>query len=112
MQGERAGEPAGPDVWETCRELIPAGSVFAFLAEHREALFPAGMFADMYPPPNGRPSLPPQVLAAPVGLQALHGVPGFEAGPGVRCGPRWEAGCGVGVLGAALVPAPLPHLPR
>jgi hypothetical protein len=45
MQGERAGERAGPDVWQTCRELIPAGSVFAFLAEHREALFPAGMFA-------------------------------------------------------------------
>jgi hypothetical protein len=47
MQGKRAGELAGPDVWEMCRELIPAGSVFAFLAEHREALFPAGMFADM-----------------------------------------------------------------
>ena len=25
-------ELAGPDVWETCRGLIPAGSVFAFLA--------------------------------------------------------------------------------
>ena len=59
MQGERSGELAGPDVWETCRELIPAGSVFAFLAGHREALFPAPMFADMYPSPNGRPSLPP-----------------------------------------------------
>jgi hypothetical protein len=73
MQGERAGELAGPDVWEMCRELIPAGSVFAFLAEHREALFPAQMFADMYPSPNGRPSLPPQVLAATVvegGLRA------------------------------------------
>src|SRR5438552_9581365 len=64
MQGERAAEPVGPDVWETCRELIPAGSVYAFLAEHREALFPAGMFADMYPSPNGRPSLPPQGLGA------------------------------------------------
>jgi hypothetical protein len=28
--------------------LIPAGSVSAFPAEHREALFPAGMFADLY----------------------------------------------------------------
>ena len=74
MQGEWAGEHAGPDVWETCRELIPAGSVFAFLAGHREVLFPAGMFADMYPSPNGRPSLPPQVLGATVVLQALHGL--------------------------------------
>lgn len=27
----------GADVWETCRDLIPAGSVFAFLAEHHRA---------------------------------------------------------------------------
>ena len=27
MQGERPRELAGPDVWETCRELIPAGSI-------------------------------------------------------------------------------------
>ena len=64
MQGEWTGELAGPDVWATCRELIPASSVFAFLAEHREVLFPAGMFADMYPSRNGRPSMPPQILAA------------------------------------------------
>ena len=73
MQGEWAGEPVGPDVWETCRELIPAGSVFAFLAEHRDRLFPAWMFADMYPSPNGRPSVPPQVLSVTVVLQASTG---------------------------------------
>src|SRR5881227_1051878 len=94
MQGVRAGEPAGPDVWETCRELIPAGSVFAFLAEHREALFPAGMFADMYPSPNGRPSLPPQVLAVTVVLQALHGLSDFETVQELRCDLRWKAACG------------------
>jgi hypothetical protein len=101
MQGERAGELAGPDVWETCRELIPAGSVFAFLAEHREALFPAGMFADMYPSPNGRPSLPPQVLAATVVLQALHGLSDFEAVQALRCDLRWKAACGLGLLDTA-----------
>src|ERR1035438_9266938 len=62
MQGEMAGELAGPEVWETCRELIPAGSVFAFLAEHREVLFPAGMFADMYP--SCRRSNPRSTLAS------------------------------------------------
>lgn len=68
MQGEWAGESVGEDVWETCQELIPAGSVFAFLAEHREVLFPGAMFVDMYPSTNGRPSSPPQVLAATVVL--------------------------------------------
>lgn len=52
----------GPDVWETCRELIPVGSVFAFLAEQRGELFPTEMFADTYPSTNGRPSMPPQIL--------------------------------------------------
>src|SRR3989442_16037220 len=109
MQGKRAGEPAGPDVWETCRELIPAGSVFAFLAGHREALFPAGMFADMYPSPNGRPSLPPQVLAAAGGLQAVHGVSDFGTGQEVRGGLRGEGACGPGPLGGAFGPAPLTY---
>jgi hypothetical protein len=112
MQGERAGEPVGPDVWETCRELIPAGSVFAFLAEHREALFPAGMFADMYPSPNGRPSLPPQVLAATVVLQALHGLSDFETVQVLRCDLRWKAACGLGLLDMAFDPSLLTYFRR
>ena len=112
MQGERAAEPVGPDVWETCRELIPAGSVFAFLAEHREALFPAGMFADMYPSPNGRPSLPPQVLAATVVLQALEGLSDFETVQELRCDLRWKAACGLGLLDAGFDPSLLTYFRR
>src|SRR2546423_10898509 len=107
MQGERAGVPAGPDVWETCRELIPAGSVFAFLAKHREALFPAGMFADMYPSPNGRPSLPPQVLAVTVGVQAFDGPSDFQTGPELRGGlageAAWRPGLGGGSFSTSLL---------
>jgi IS5 family transposase len=112
MQGEWAGEPAGPDVWKTCRELIPAGSVFAFLAEHREVLFPAGMFADMYPSRNGRPSLPPQVLAAAVVLQALHGLSDFETVQELRCDLRWKAACGLGLLDTAFDPSLLTYFRR
>jgi len=101
MQGEWAGELVGPDVWVACRELIPAGSVFAFLAEHREALFPSSMFADMYPSANGRPSMPPQVLAAAVTLQALHGLSDFETVQALRCDLRWKAACGLGLLDTA-----------
>jgi hypothetical protein len=112
MQGEQARELAGPDVREMCRELIPAGSVFAFLAEHREALFPAGMFADMYPSPNGRPSLPPQVLAATVVLQALHGLPDFETVQELRCDLRWKAACGLGLLDTGFDPSLLTYFRR
>jgi hypothetical protein len=112
MQGERSVELAGPDVWQTCRELIPAGSVFAFLAEHREALFPAGMFADMYPSRNGRPSMPPQVLAVTVVLQALHGLPDSEAVQALRCDLRWKAACGLGLLDTGFDPSLLAYFRR
>jgi IS5 family transposase len=112
MQGERPGELAGPDVWETCRELIPAGSVFAFLAEHRDGLFPAGMFADMYPSPNGRPSMPPQVLAVTVVLQALYGLPDHDAAQALRCDLRWKAACGLGLLDPGFHPSLLTYFRR
>jgi IS5 family transposase len=112
MQGERAGVPAGVDVWETCRELIPAGSVFAFLAEHREALFPVEMFTDLYPSPNGRPSLPPQVLAATVVLQALYGLSDFDTVQELRCDLRWKAACGLGLLDTAFDPSLLTYFRR
>ncbi|WP_433470168.1 IS1182 family transposase [Spirillospora sp. CA-128828] len=95
--GEWAGEPIGPDVWETCRDLIPAGSMFAFLAEHREALFPAAMFDDMYPSANGRPSMPPQILATTITLQSLHGLSDFETVQELRCDLRLKAACGLGL---------------
>jgi hypothetical protein len=112
MQGERSVELAGPDVRETCRELIPAGSVFAFLAGHRDALFPAGMFADMYPSPNGRPSVPPQVLAVVVVLQALQGLPDHDAAQALRCDLRWKAACGLGLLDPGFDPSLLTYFRR
>ncbi|MEU0256202.1 transposase, partial [Streptomyces sp. NPDC006184] len=110
--GEWVGETVGPDVWETCRELIPAGSVFAFLAEYRGELFPAGMFTDMYPSANGRPSMPPQILAAAITLQALHGLSDFETVQELRCDLRWKAGCGLGLHDMAFDPSLLAYFRR
>jgi len=112
MQGEWSGGLVGPDVWATCRELIPAGSVFAFLAEHRQVLFPAEMFADMYPSPNGRPSMPPQILAAAVMLQALHGLSDFETVQELRCDLRWKAACGLGLFDTGFDPSLLAYFRR
>jgi hypothetical protein len=40
-------------------QLVPAGSVFAFLAAHRAEVFPDADYADLFAPPGvGRPSLP------------------------------------------------------
>jgi transposase len=110
--GEWVGETVGPDVWETCRDLIPAGSVFAFLAEHRGELFPAEMFADMYPSANGRPSMPPQILAAVITLQALHGLSDFETVQELRCDLQWKAACGLGLHDMAFDPSLLAYFRR
>jgi hypothetical protein len=54
--------------------LLPPVSVFAFFAVHRRELFPDEMFADPFPSPPGRPSVPADVVAAGLGLQALQGL--------------------------------------
>jgi len=38
-------------------QLVPEGSVFAFLAEHRRELFPESFIADLFTSGTGRPSL-------------------------------------------------------
>ncbi|WP_146194068.1 transposase, partial [Streptomyces sp. MA5143a] len=88
------------------------GSVFAFLAEHRGELFPAEMFADMYPSANGRPSMPPQILAAAITLQALNGLSDFETVQELRCDLRWKAGCGLGLHDMAFDPSLLAYFRR
>jgi hypothetical protein len=49
------------------------------------------MFADLYAATDGRPSVPPQVLACATVLQALlhHSDP--EAALALRCHLRWKA---------------------
>lgn len=44
--------------------LMPPGSVYAFLAEHRRELFSDAMFAGLVPWPMGRPSVPADVVVA------------------------------------------------
>src|SRR5436305_3879067 len=51
------------DAEATLGRLMPAGSMYAFLAEHRRELFPDAAFADLFPSPLGRPSVPAEVVA-------------------------------------------------
>jgi hypothetical protein len=53
--------------------LVPARSMFAFLAAHRAEVFPDADYADLFAPPGvGRPSLPATRMAAVLTLQILH----------------------------------------
>lgn len=88
-----------------CRGLIPAGSVFAFLAEHRQELFPESMFTDLYPSANGRPSVAPQVLATATVLQVLENLSDHDAVAALRCDLRWKAAVGLGLLDPGFDPS-------
>src|SRR3954452_16750707 len=74
--------------------LVPAGSVYAFLAEHRRELFPDAAFADLFPSPLGRPSVPADVVASVLVLQALEGLSDRDAVEALTYDLRWKAAVG------------------
>lgn len=75
--------------------LVPAGSVYAFLAEHRRQLFPDAMFADLFPSGRGRPSVPAEVVATVMVLQSLEGLSDREAIDALRTDLKWKVAAGV-----------------
>jgi hypothetical protein len=98
MQGFERMDRQLADVGALAGHLVPAGSMFAFLAEHRGALFPDEEYADLFAPPGkGRPSVPATQMAVVLTLQALHGFSDRETAEAVRFDVRWKA-----AIGAAL----------
>lgn len=77
--------------------LLERGSVFALLAEHRDRLFPVELFADLFPSGRGRPSIPGEVVASVIVLQALYGHSDREAVEALTFDLRWKAACGYAV---------------
>ena len=91
MQGrERAGGQL-LDAGALVGHLVPAGSMFAFLAAHRQELFGDEDFADLFPSGKGRPSVPASVMASVMVLQVLHDYSDAEAAEAARCDLRWKA---------------------
>jgi hypothetical protein len=98
MQGFERADRQLADVVALAGHLIPAGSMFAFLAEHRAEVFPDADYADLFAPPGfGRPSVPATQMAAVMTLQALHDYSDRETAEAVRFDVRWKA-----AIGAAL----------
>ena len=87
--------------------LVPAGSVYAFLAEHRREVFPDGLFADLFPSGRGRPSVPAEVIASVLVLQTLRDLSDAEAMDALRCDLRWKVACGLPIDHAGFHPTTL-----
>ena len=112
MQGTSQPQHVVMDVESVSGHLLPSGSVYAFLAEHRRELFPDAMFADLFPSPRGRPSEPADVVAAVLVLQALEGRSDREAAEALTFDLRWKAACGWPVGAAAFHPTVLTYWRR
>ncbi|UOY00886.1 IS1182 family transposase [Blastococcus sp. PRF04-17] len=94
MQGTSPAQHGVMDAESSLDRLMPAGSVYAFLAEHRRELFADELFADLFPSQLGRPSVPADVVAAVLVLQALEGRSDREAAEALTFDLRWKAACG------------------
>jgi hypothetical protein len=78
-----------------CAETLPANSIYVFLHEHRDRLFPDGLFADLFAQ-VGRRSVPPSVVAAVMVLQRLEGLSDREAVDRFAFDIRWRYAAGAG----------------
>jgi len=94
VQGKSDAHPELLDAAALCGHLVPVGSVQAFLAEHRQRLFPDEMFADLFPSGRGRPSVPADVIATVLVLQSLEGLSDRDAVEQLRVNIAWKVAAG------------------
>jgi IS5 family transposase len=107
MQGSSRLDRELLDAAALCRHLVPEGSVHAFLAEHRGRLFPDEMFADLFGSGRGRPSVPADVVATVMVLQALEGLSDREAVRQLATNIAWKAAAGLALTDEAFHPTVL-----
>lgn len=112
MQGRADPQREILDVESVAGHLLPAGGVFAFLAAHRRELFPDELFADLFRTARGRPSVPADVVASVIVLQALHGLSDEAAAEAVTFDLRWKAACGLAVTSKGFHPTTLTYWRR
>ena len=112
MQGESDRQRELLDVESVAGHLLEPGSVFALLAEHRDRLFPDELFADLFPSGRGRPSIPGEVIASVIVLQALYGYSDREAVDALTFDLRWKAACGYAIDAKGFNPSTLTYWRR
>jgi Transposase domain (DUF772)/Transposase DDE domain len=107
MQGFERSDRELPDAAALAGHLVPAGSMFAFLAVHRAEVFRDADYADLFAPGVGRPSLPATRMAAVMTLQVLHDFSDRETAEAVRFDVRWKVAIGASLADAGFDPSSL-----
>jgi IS5 family transposase len=112
MQGSSVVDRELLDAAALCGHLVPAGSVYAFLAEHRQRVFPDELFADLFPSGRGRPSVPADVIATAMVLKELEGLSDRQAAAALSRDLAWKVACGLAVDAEAFDPSVLVYWRR
>jgi Transposase DDE domain/Transposase domain (DUF772) len=112
MQGQARWERELLDAQVMVGELVPAGSVFAFLAEHRHELFPDSFIADLFPSRTGRPSLPADLVGSVLVLKELCDLSDAQTAEAVKFDLRWKVACGRSLTQMSFDPSTLVYWRR
>jgi IS5 family transposase len=107
MQGSSGPDRELLDAAALVGHLVPEGSVYAFLAEHRRRLFPDELFADLFGSGRGRPSVPADVVATVMVLQSLEGLSDRDAIEALRTDLRWKVAAGLSLADEGFHPTVL-----
>ncbi|MGQ0805664.1 MAG: IS1182 family transposase [Actinomycetota bacterium] len=107
MQGRSDPNAELLDAGALCGHLVAGDSVHAFLAEHRKVLFPDGLFEDLFPSGRGRPSVPADVIATVMVLQALEGLSDRDALAQLRTNIAWKVAAGLSLADEGFHPTVL-----
>ena len=112
MQGVERSDRELLDAAALVGHLVPEGSMFAFLAQHRGRIFPDEAFADLFPSAKGRRSMPGSVAASILTLQSLLDLSDAETAEAARCDLRWKVACGMALDHKGLHPTTLTYWRR
>jgi IS5 family transposase len=95
MQGRSNPDSQLLDAAAFCRGLVEEGTIYAFLADHRDELFRDEDFADLFASGRGRPSTPAVLICSVMVLQALEGLSDRDAIRALRTRIDWKVACGL-----------------
>ena len=93
-------------------DLVPAGSVFGFLARHRQELFPDEFTADLFGSGTGRPSLPADLVGSVLVLKELHDLSDTQTAEALAFDIRWKVACGRSLTQGSFDPSTLVYWRR
>src|SRR5258708_7227083 len=107
MQGRSRPDRELLDAEMIAGHLVPPGSVFAFLAQHRGELFPDSFTADLFPSATGRPSLPADLVGSVLVLKELYDLSDPQTADALKFDIRWKVACGRSLTQVSFDPSTL-----